>query len=247
MYKSGGAGIQQLQSYVHKAHFERKFIIEGSELLNILDNVLESTFGHKMKNLLYDYLLKSYSISKSQILQNTPLFLETLVSIFGESGAKLIEYEILRAIETKIPRDMDEIRLTLSQIHEYASTLRNCINFLSEYEAKLYIALISCGESPAQKIAKITDIPRQKIYHAAKKLKIKGMIVSRKFQGVTWFKPMNPEKIFKDQIDLMSKKLMMFKQIVKEIGEVYQALSLPEELDSLEQLNPVKSSSKGLQ
>lgn len=221
--------------------------IDESKFIDILDEVLESIFSDAIKNLLYDFFERNYSLSIFQILQNTSLFIEALVSTFGETGAKMIEYEILRAVGAKISYDGDKIRLTLSQIDEYSYRLRSCVDFLSGYEAKLYIALVSHGESPARKLTKITEIPRSKIYITAKGLQSKDMISIRLFKELTIFKPKNPKKIFSDHIELMRKKLLNFEQIVKELNELYQSLSLPEELDSLEQLKSTKSTSKRIQ
>lgn len=217
-------------------------LIDESEFVCILDDVLKSLFGDVARDLFYDFLNRNFSLSKYQILQNISLFIEALISTFGEQGTKLVEREILLAIEAKISYERNESKLTSKHIDEYASKLRNYANYLCKNDAKTYIALLSNGELPARKLAKIAIIPRSKIYHAIKRLQNMEMISIRRFQDITLIKPKNPKKVFKDHIDLMNNRLMSFTQFVKELSELYKCFSLSEELDSLEQLKPIKKS-----
>jgi len=210
--------------------------VDESDLIGIADNILQSIFGEIATRLLYDYIEREFHLSRLQILQEPSKFIEALVATFGETGAKMIEKGILKAVEAKVSYDKEENPLTLTQVEEYAWRLRRCIDFLSEYEAKLFIALIAYGESSARKLAKNTGIPRTKIYHTAENLQTKDMASSRRFRGMTLFKPKNPIKVFRGHINLMRKKLMDLEMIVKKLHELYQNLSLPEELDSLEEL-----------
>jgi len=218
--------------------------IDESEFITVLDEVLESIFGQMARDLLYAYLLQRYDLSKDQIFKNPALFIDALLSVFGISGAMAVETEILRAIERRNSKDQDENRLKLTQVNEYASKLLEHINFMTEYDAKLYIALLSYGETIANKLSKVSGVPRTRVYGCVKRLREMEVISTRRFKGKTFFRPKNPEKIFREHIELLRKKLMSFEQILNELNTLYNNLSLPEELNSLEQLNSIKDSLK---
>ena len=212
--------------------------IDEAEFVKLLDNVLESIFGKVAADLLYDHLKRNYSLSKDQVLQNTSLFIEALISTFGEAGTRTIESEILRAVENKITPKRNETRFITENIDEYALRLCSLTDYLNMSEAKMYVALLVYGELPARKLAKLALIPRTKVYGTARGLREMGFISIRRSNQKTVYRPKNPEKIFGDHLKLMSKRLENFEKIVDELTRLYRTHSLPDELDSLDQLKP---------
>ena len=69
---------------------------------------------------------------------------------------------------------------------------------LEEKEAKVYLALLSLGETTATKISKKTNLDRTLIYQLGNKLIEKGLASYIIKNNVRYFSAANPEKLVQD-------------------------------------------------
>lgn len=216
--------------------------IKNTDFVKLLDETLEGLYGIHARSLLYNYLKRKYSLKKSEILCNPDLFIEALLSLFGEYGTNLIERQILRAIENNLPLERAGNGLTHEQIVEYSNTLTECISYINKNEAKIYVALLSYGMMRVSKIVKLTEVPRQKIYQYAQNLIELGIIHKRTYNNVTYFIPKHPEYILKDHFGVMEGKLNIFKQLINELSNLCKNVAFHNELNGLEKLYQAKNS-----
>lgn len=216
--------------------------IRNPDFVKLLDETLEGLYGIHARSLLYNYLERNYSLTKSKILRNPDLFIEALQSLFGEYGTNLIERQLLRAIEANLPLERAGNGLTHEQIVEYSNTLTECVSFMNLNEAKIYVALLSYGMMRVSKIAKLTEVPRQKIYQYAQNLIELGIIHKRTYNNVAYFIPKHPEYILKDHVGVIESKLNIFKQLINELSNLCKDVAFHNELNGLEKLDQVKNS-----
>ncbi|MBU4456782.1 MAG: hypothetical protein KKA65_04735, partial [Nanoarchaeota archaeon] len=96
---------------------------------------------------------------------------------------------------------------------------------LTEYESKVYIALVKQGLSSAYEISKKSTVPYGKIYPVLASLEEKKFI--RKLSGKPQrFVALDPKLVIEEQVRKKEQELLMFKQqsekSIKELGSLSQ-------------------------
>ncbi len=104
---------------------------------------------------------------------------------------------------------------------------------LSEYEARVYVALVSEGVSEGRKLGIKSEVPRTKVYLTLKKLMERGLVYE--LPGKTAkFAPTSPAGAFKDRLSTLQKKIS---EEMSSIEETAKTLSSLEDTYQKKQLN----------
>lgn len=110
---------------------------------------------------------------------------------------------------------MSNILVILTKIVEYAG--------LSEYEAKVYLSLLSLGSSGARKLSLHCHVPRTKVYGTLKKLIDYGLVVE--IPGVPKaFAPASPDDAFSAVLNMVRYKALDFSEIVETLTETHETV-----------------------
>lgn len=120
---------------------------------------------------------------------------------------------------------MDKTVSSWPKIVEYAG--------LSEYEAKIYLALIDLGFAGARKLSMSCEVPRTKVYNTLKKLIDLGLVVDvpgkpKKFAAV------DPDISLKRNLLLIKKRAQEFESMVSSLAETYQRKQLEVERQKID-------------
>lgn len=92
---------------------------------------------------------------------------------------------------------------------------------LSEYEAKVYLSLLSLGSSGARKLSLHCHVPRTKVYGTLKKLIDYGLVVE--IPGVPKaFAPASPEDAFSAVLNIVKNKALDFSAILEALTETHE-------------------------
>lgn len=94
---------------------------------------------------------------------------------------------------------------------------------LTEYESKIYLALLTHGQISAYKLAEKTGLYRQVTYDSLKRLEEKGFVSSVQEGKTKLFKATNPKLI----LELLNEKAENYKQILPELIEIDKASQNP--------------------
>ena len=76
---------------------------------------------------------------------------------------------------------------------------------LSEYEARVYLSLVTGGASEAKKLSMVCGVPRTKVYKTLKKLMKRGLVVEIP-RNPRKFAPTSPEKGFRTYLQSFREK-----------------------------------------
>jgi sugar-specific transcriptional regulator TrmB len=96
---------------------------------------------------------------------------------------------------------------------------------LSEYESKVYLALVDLGITGARKLSMACDVPRTKVYNTLKKLIDVGLVVE--VPGKTKsFIAVAPDASLKSNLLVVRKRAEEFESIVKSLAETYKKKQL---------------------
>ncbi len=106
---------------------------------------------------------------------------------------------------------------------EKAELVQLMKNFgLGEYEAKVYLALVSLGPSRAGQVSVESNIPQSKIYDVLNSLVDKEVIEI--FSGrPKEYKAVSPNVFLKTMFETKEKELSSLKQRVKEVGDLFKS------------------------
>lgn len=112
-------------------------------------------------------------------------------------------------------KTMSNILVIWPKIVEYAG--------LSEYEAKVYLSLLSLGSSGARKLSLHCHVPRTKVYGTLKKLIDYGLVVE--IPGVPKaFAPASPDDAFSAVLNMVRNKALDFSEIVETLTETHETV-----------------------
>ena len=99
---------------------------------------------------------------------------------------------------------------------------------LSEYEARVYLSLVTSGASEARKLSMVCGVPRTKIYGTLKKLIERGLVVEMPGEPKK-FSPVSPAKAFKTYLQSFREKtsdkvisLVESDRLISLLEEAYQ-------------------------
>jgi len=198
--------------------------IEHDIILNVVKDVLERSIGETASHVLYDYIRKKYGMKLKDAVKNPKIFLKILRDIFGV-GAEKIEYLILKDLENvfseEINLNLREKRLLQAEFEELSMYLKLFNNGFTEYESRIYTALILFGKMNARKLSMITKIPRTKIYNAINRLIELNYVRERKENGVSYFIPEDPEKVLGPFLDTIRSRLKICEDILNRLSYYY--------------------------
>lgn len=94
---------------------------------------------------------------------------------------------------------------------------------LSNYEARVYLALALKGPLTGFEISEVSKIPYPKVYETINKLKLKNMI-EISFEGKhRKFKAVDPENAFQRLVRTKEEEILEFKNRVKEVSELIKS------------------------
>ncbi len=91
---------------------------------------------------------------------------------------------------------------------------------LREAEVSVYINLLKKGESTAQEIARISEIPRTTVYHILDRLLNKGLVGSVTKKSITYFQANHPKVIIQQLEDKKKRLETVLPQINSLIGTI---------------------------
>ena len=198
--------------------------IEHDIILNVVKDVLERSIGETASHVLYDYIRKKYGMKLKDAVKNPKIFLKILRDIFGV-GAEKIEYLILKDLENlfseEINLNLREKRLLQAEFEELSMYLKLFNNGFTEYESRIYTALILFGKMKARRLSMITKIPRTKIYNAVNRLIELNYVRERKENGVSYFIPEDPEKVLGPFLDTIRSRLKICEDILSRLSYYY--------------------------
>ncbi|OYT50113.1 hypothetical protein B6U79_00260 [Candidatus Bathyarchaeota archaeon ex4484_231] len=100
---------------------------------------------------------------------------------------------------------------------------------LSEYEAKVYVALIEAGQSKARTISVMSGVPRTKVYGVLKKLIDTGLVIEVPEEPKR-FAPVPPRTAFKTYLKSYQSRVESLVSIVTTLEESFKKAKLPEKL-----------------
>lgn len=110
-------------------------------------------------------------------------------------------------------KTISDILVIWPKIVEYAG--------LSEYEAKVYLSLLSLGSSGARRLSLHCHVPRTKVYGTLKKLIDYGLVVE--IPGVPKaFAPASPDDAFSAVLNMVRNKALDFSEIVETLTETHE-------------------------
>lgn len=93
--------------------------------------------------------------------------------------------------------------------------------WLTEEEAKVYLASLSVGTNPASTIARSCDLKRETCNYTLKKLALKGLVSTLFRDGATFYTPEPPEKlvtIAESRLLTISRTLPLLNQMMNQKG-----------------------------
>jgi len=96
---------------------------------------------------------------------------------------------------------------------------------LSEYEARVYLALIDLGVAGARKLSMACEVPRTKVYNTLKKLIDLGLVVEVPGKPKS-FTAVAPDVSLKPNLLMVKKRAEEFESIVKSLTEIYRRKQL---------------------
>ena len=92
---------------------------------------------------------------------------------------------------------------------------------LSEYEAKLYVSLVTEGASGARRLSMVCGVPRTKVYGALKKLIERGLVIEMP-EEPRRFAPMSPADAFDAFLQSYEKKARDLYLVVSSLESAYE-------------------------
>lgn len=116
-------------------------------------------------------------------------------------------------LKGKLQANSGDIRSIWPKIVEYTG--------LSEYESKVYLSLLSLGNSGARKLSLHCDVPRTKVYGTLKKLIDYGLVVEIP-GSPKQFAPSHPNEAFDTVLNLTKKKALDFDTVVQTLVKTHE-------------------------
>ncbi len=113
---------------------------------------------------------------------------------------------------------------------------------LTKGEIKTYIALLKSGSSSTGPIAKLSQVSRSKLYSILDKLEKKGLVSHVEINGVTYFQPVEPNKIK----DYLKEKEIELKELEEELDKYLPNLTFFYEKSATAQNVTIYQGLKGL-
>jgi len=92
---------------------------------------------------------------------------------------------------------------------------------LSEYEAKVYMSLVTIGAAKARKVSTTCGVPRTKVYGTLKKLMERGLVIEIPGQPRK-FAPTSPAAAFEDYIRSFQEKTRNFSRVVSFLEDAFR-------------------------
>jgi sugar-specific transcriptional regulator TrmB len=117
------------------------------------------------------------------------------------------------SLKGKLQSNTGDIRSIWPKIVEYTG--------LSEYESKVYLSLLSLGNSGARKLSLHCDVPRTKVYGTLKKLIDYGLVVEIP-GSPKQFAPSHPSEAFDTVLNLTKKKALDFDSVVQTLIKTHE-------------------------
>lgn len=119
-----------------------------------------------------------------------------------------------------------------------AVQLRDIIKMLmalgvTEYEAKVYAALLSSGSCTVKEISFKSDVPRTKIYPTLKSLERRGMILFLPEEPVKC-KALPPDIALASKVSQMEETLRRIRRALNELKKAYESYKITEDLERQE-------------
>ena len=104
---------------------------------------------------------------------------------------------------------------------------------LTEYEAKVYAALLASGSCTVKEISFKSDVPRTKIYPTLKGLERRGMILFLPEEPVKC-KALPPDIALSPKVSQQEESLRRTKRALSEIKKAYESYKITEDLERQE-------------
>ena len=111
---------------------------------------------------------------------------------------------------------LSDILAVWPKIVEYAG--------LSEYEAKVYLSLLTLGSSGARKLSLHCHVPRTKVYGTLKKLIDYGLVVEIPGAPKT-IAPAAPDDAFSTVLNIIKSKAIDFTEIIETLRETHKVVT----------------------
>lgn len=96
---------------------------------------------------------------------------------------------------------------------------------LSEYEAKIYLGLLSLAPIGARRLSLMTHVPRTKVYGTVKKLVEYGL-AKVVLGSVKTFIPVHPSEAFASNVALAKGKAQDYEKVITSLSEVFPEKSI---------------------
>ncbi len=109
---------------------------------------------------------------------------------------------------------------------------------LTDYESKIYLALLTHGQISAYELAEKTGLYRQVTYDSLKRLEEKGFVNSVQEGKTKLFKATNPELI----LEILNEKTENYKQILPKLVEINKSSQNPLSVETYKGKNVVRIS-----
>jgi sugar-specific transcriptional regulator TrmB len=115
--------------------------------------------------------------------------------------------------ETALGREMQSSTPSWQKLSEHAA--------LSEYEAKVYVSLVTKGAAKARTLSMTCGVPRTKIYGTLKKLIERGLAVELPGEPRR-YAPLSPAKTFKAYLESLRKKANDLSLVISSLEDAYE-------------------------